>query len=133
MQISKMEMSDLDSIADYLLYDFDDFWSYNVFKSELENENSRYIVAKENNEILGFAGIWIAVDVAHVTNIVTAKSHRNQGIGNLLLESLINLCYELDLTSITLEVNEKNLPAIKLYEKFGFENLRFQKKLLQWD
>ena len=71
MKICKMTISDLNSIADRLEKDFDDFWNYNVFKSELQNENSKYIVAIINNEIVGFAGIWIAIDEAHITNIVT--------------------------------------------------------------
>ena len=76
MQINNMTLDDLNSISDILLSDFDDFWSYNVLKSELENENSKYLVIKNNNEIIGFAGIWIAIDEAHITNIVIKKSYR---------------------------------------------------------
>ena len=118
--ISPMTLSDLDSISDILVSDFDDFWSYSIFKSELENENSKYIVAKDQNNIVGFAGIWIAIDEAHITNIVWRKNFRNKGIGSLLLKELINLCITLNLNSITLEVNSNNLPAINLYEKFRF-------------
>jgi ribosomal-protein-alanine N-acetyltransferase len=127
IKINKMNLSDLDKISDKLISEFDDFWNYNVFKSELENENSKYIVATENDEIVGFAGIWIAIDEAHITNIVTKKSYRNKGIGNLLLENLINLSCSLNLNSITLEVKESNIPAIKLYEKFDFKNLGIRK------
>ena len=129
MQISiyKMEISDLDSISDILSSEFDDFWNYNVFKNELHNKNSRYIVAKQNNEIVGFAGIWIAIDEAHITNIVTRKDLRNLGIGSLLLNNLIILCNNLNLKSITLEVNEFNSSAINLYKKFGFNNLGIRK------
>lgn len=126
-----MTISDLDLIANNLEKDFDDFWNYNIFKSELENDNSRYIVAKDsNNNIFGYAGIWIAIDVAHVTNIVVKRNCRNTGLGSLLLENLINMCNELQLKEITLEVNEHNTPAIELYEKFGFEKVRFKKKIL---
>ena len=127
-QISNMTISDLDSISNILYSDFDDFWSYSIFKQELENENSHYLVAKINEEIVGFAGIWISIDEAHITNIVTKKSYRKNGIGNLLLNSLINLCNNLKMNSITLEVNESNEPAISLYKKFGFKNLGIRKK-----
>ena len=127
IDITKMELSDLDSISDILTSEFDDFWNYNIFKNELCNENSKYLVAKQNNEIVGFAGIWIAIDEAHITNIVTKKNLRNCGIGSLLLKNLINLCTNSNLKSITLEVNENNLPAIKLYENFGFINLGIRK------
>lgn len=128
IKINKMNIDDLNKISPVLLTEFDDFWNYNIFKSELENENSKYIVAKNNDEIVGFAGIWISIDEAHVTNIVTKKDLRKNGIGSTLLEELINLSKNLNLVSITLEVNENNLDAIKLYEKFGFEKLGIRKK-----
>lgn len=128
IKISKMNIDDLNKISPVLLTEFDDFWNYNIFKSELENENSKYIVAKNNDEIVGFAGIWISIDEAHITNIVTKKGLRKNGIGSTLLEELINLSKNLNLVSITLEVNENNLDAIKLYEKFGFEKLGIRKK-----
>lgn len=128
IKISKMNIDDLNKISPILLTEFDDFWNYNIFKSELENENSKYVVAKNNDEIVGFAGIWISIDEAHVTNIVTKKDLRKNGIGSTLLEELINLSKNLNLVSITLEVNENNLDAIKLYEKFGFEKLGIRKK-----
>lgn len=130
MKISKMTIADLDSIADKLETEYDDFWNYNIFKSELENENSKYIVATDDDNIVGFAGIWIAIDVAHITNIVVKKDCRKLGIGSLLLENLISLCNELQLKEITLEVNEHNIIAIKLYEKFCFKHVRIKEKIL---
>lgn len=124
IKFENMTISDLDNIKDILYTDFDDFWSYNIFKSELENENSKYIVAKLNSEIIGFVGIWQVIDEAHITNIVTKKNFRNLGIGSLLLEKLINICKNQEnINSVTLEVNEDNIIAQKLYEKFNFKNL----------
>ena len=128
MEIKEMTISDLDSIADNLQTNYDDFWTYTVFKSELENNNSKYIVAKQNNEIVGFAGIWIAIDIAHITNIVVKKDLRKQGIGTILLQELIKLCKELKMNEVTLEVNENNSKAINLYKKFGFEQVGLRKK-----
>lgn len=124
INVENMTVSDLDSIKEILYTDFDDSWNYNVFKSELENENSKYIVAKINNEIIGFAGIWQVIDEAHITNIVIKKNFRNLGIGSLLLEKLIDICkISKTINSITLEVNENNVIAQKLYEKFNFKVL----------
>lgn len=75
--LSSMTFEDLDSISHILQSDFDDFWNYNIFKSELENKNSKYIVAKINNEIVGFGGIWNSSCDIHITNIVTKKNKRN--------------------------------------------------------
>ena len=129
VEILEMTISDLELIKDSLLTDFDDFWTYNTFKNELFNPNSKYITAKANNEIVGFAGIWKSVDDVHITNIVTAKKYRNKNIGSLMLSNLIQMAKsEKGITSITLEVNSNNIPAQKLYEKFGFKVVGLRKK-----
>ncbi len=129
VQISKMTISDLNEIENILFSDFDDFWNINVFKNELLNPNSKYIVAKLNNKIIGYAGIWKSVDDVHITNIVTAKKFRRQNIGSILLSNLIQMAKaENGITSITLEVNSNNISAQKLYEKFGFKVVGLRKK-----
>ena len=128
MEIFTMTLEDLEQMKDILYSDFDNFWSYNVLKQELENKNTTYIVAKENDEIIGFAGLSTCLDEATLNNIVVKKSYRNRGIGGELLESLIELCSELRMHTFTLEVDTENEPAIHLYEKFGFKNLGIRKK-----
>ena len=129
VDISIMSVSDLELIQESLLTDFDDFWNFSTFKNELLNPNSKYIVAKSNNKIIGFAGIWKSVDDVHITNIVTAKKYRKQNIGSLMLSKLIEMAEaEKDITSITLEVHSNNIPAQKLYEKFGFKVVGLRKK-----
>lgn len=127
VEIKNMTLEHLENIKDVLNSEFDDFWNYNILKEELNSPNSCYIVAFLNNEIVGFAGIKFIVNEADIMNIVTKKTFRNQGIGKLLLENLIQLSKSLNLTSITLEVNEENAPAIHLYKKFGFEILGIRK------
>ena len=128
IQIKEMSLFDLENIKDILISDFDDFWNYNILKEELESPNSKYIIAKTNDdEIIGFAGIKIIVDTADIMNIVVKKSWRNQGVGSLLLNNLVSICKDLNLLSLSLEVNEDNHPAIHLYEKFGFRRIGLRK------
>lgn len=128
LELNNMTVSDLISLSDNLITDFDDFWTFNIFKQELENPNSRYIIAKINNEIVGFGGIWKSVDEFHITNIVTKKNKRNLGIASAILKELITITQRENMASITLEVNENNIPAIKLYEKFNFVRIGIRKK-----
>ena len=111
-----------------MLTDFDNFWSYNILKQELENGKSKYFVAKQENEIVGFAGILLIIDQVNIMNIVVKKDKRNFGIGSLLLEEIIRYSKIHNATSITLEVNEKNIPAIKLYKKYGFKQVGLRRK-----
>lgn len=126
--ISEMNLQDLENIKDCLLTDFDNFWSYNILKQELENGKSKYFVAKQENEIVGFAGILLIIDQVNIMNIVVQKDKRNFGIGSLLLEEIIRYSKIHNATSITLEVNEKNIPAIKLYKKYGFKQVGLRRK-----
>lgn len=126
--ISEMNLQDLEDIKDCLLTDFDDFWSYNILKQELENGKSKYFVLKQENEIVGFAGIMLIIDEVNIMNIVVKKDKRSLGIGSLLLEEIVKYSKIHNAISITLEVNEKNIPAIKLYKKYGFKQVGLRKK-----
>ena len=127
--VNKMILDDLNKIKDILISDFDNFWNYNILKQELECDNSHFIVVKNNNlEILGFAGLKIIAGEADIMNIIVKKSFRNKGVGSFLLNNLISCAKSLNINIITLEVNEKNLPAIHLYKNFGFEKLGIRKK-----
>lgn len=128
IKIEKMNLNHLNELQEILISDFDDFWSFSTLKEELENENSSYIIGKINNEIIGFAGLKIIFDQVDIMNIVIKKTYRNQGIGTLLLENLILLAKDLNISTLFLEVNEQNKPAIHLYEKLGFERLGIRKK-----
>lgn len=120
IKITPMTLKNIQTISPILEKDFDDFWSTSLLEQELNNENSYLVVAKKDNEIVGFASLWNVLEEAHLTNIVVKKNYRKQKIGAKLLEHLISICKDKKYTLLTLEVNESNLPAIELYKKFGF-------------
>lgn len=126
--ISLMTQEDLLYLEKNLITEFDDFWNYSILKQEFFGENTTYIVAKQGNNIIGFAGILTIIDEANIMNIVTKKDKRNLKVGSLLLENLIKISKQKNLKSITLEVNEHNIPAIKLYEKFNFIKIGIRKR-----
>ena len=126
--IDEMTMNDFNNIKDNLSEEFDDFWNENILKSELENIDSKYFVAKKNNMTVGFAGILVLIDSVEITNIVVKKCERNEGIGSILLEKLISEGIILKKDNISLEVNEKNSIAIMLYEKYNFKQVGLRKK-----
>ena len=123
-----MTLSDLEEIKDILTIDFDDFWNFEIFKEELANNNSTYLVLRYDNEIVCFGGIKIILDESNIMDIVTKKDKRHQGFAKILLNKLINISKEKDCISITLEVRENNFPAISLYESFDFKEVGKRKK-----
>jgi [ribosomal protein S18]-alanine N-acetyltransferase len=70
--------------------------------------------------IYGFAGFWIMANEAHITNVAVRERHRREGIGELMLISLIDLTTELKTHFVTLEVRASNIGAQNLYTKYGF-------------
>lgn len=123
IEMHTMKLSDLEEIKNTLQTDFDDFWNFEIFKEELANNNSSYLVLRYDNEIVCFGGIKIILDEANIMDIVTRKDKRNQGFARFVLNELISISKEQNCTSITLEVNENNLPAIHLYELFDFKEV----------
>lgn len=128
IEIYEMIFDDIIAIEPNFSEKFDRLWSINTLKNDFIEDYSKYIVAKVNNEIVGFAGIKIILDEADIMNIVTRVDKRGNGIGSLLLRNLINLASLLNCTCINLEVNENNDPAIHLYEKYSFARIGLRKK-----
>lgn len=126
MEFRKMLLDDLNNIFNNLS-NFDDFWTVGIFKEELNNPNCHYIIALDNEEIVGFGGISVVLDEANLNNIAVRVDKRNCKIGTKILENIIDICKSLNCLTITLEVNVENLPAIKLYENFGFKKIGIRK------
>jgi len=76
--------------------------------------------ASSGQYIIGFAGLWVLADEAHITNIAVWGLYRRRGIGELLLISIMDLARELNVRIITLEVRVSNAAAQNLYQKYGF-------------
>jgi ribosomal-protein-alanine N-acetyltransferase len=72
--------------------------------------------------IVGYAGVWLMVDEAHVTTIGVHPDHRGRGVGELLFLGLVDLAMQLRAYRMTLEVRVSNVTAQALYRKYGFEN-----------
>jgi len=70
--------------------------------------------------IIGFAGLWLMVDEAHITTIAMHPGNRRLGLGEFMLASLIDISYDIGAKWVTLEVRVSNYTAQNLYRKYGF-------------
>lgn len=96
-------------------------WSLNAFVQEiLQNSMAEYLVALRNGEVAGYAGAWLILDEAHVTNVAVRPDLRRLGIGRRLMEKLVERVFFLGARKMTLEVRASNLEALTLYESLGF-------------
>jgi ribosomal-protein-alanine N-acetyltransferase len=96
-------------------------WPANAFRHELtQNKNAHYLVAKEGDHIVGYAGLWLSLDEAHITTFAVLPEYRRRKIGERMLLSIFERAERLGAEWLTLEVRASNLPAQRLYEKYGF-------------
>lgn len=98
-------------------------WSINSFKYELEHETTILKVGVLNEQVIGYVCLRTILDITHVLNIAVLPKFRRRGVGSMLLSNALQELKQsgLKIKSVTLEVRESNLPAIRLYEKFGFK------------
>src|SRR5215208_2558978 len=75
---------------------------------------------REQSAIIGFAGMWLAFDEAHVTTIGVDPTHRGHGFGELLLLCMFDEAIARRANWLTLEVRITNAAAQALYRKYGF-------------
>ena len=96
-------------------------WPANAYRSELEtNRLASYLVARVDDDIVGYGGMWLMVDEAHITTFAIHPAWRRQHIGERLLLEFVDVAILRRAREMTLEVRLSNLPARRLYEKFGF-------------
>ena len=132
--IRKMEKADIDSVFEIEKTSYGEHhWSKDAFYNEVNNNISCYFVAQnpKNDEIVGYLGSWMIVEECHITTVAVNFNYRRKKIAQQLLVTLINECYKKLIKYITLEVRVSNLPAINLYEKFGFKSVGVRKKYYQ--
>jgi len=102
-------------------------WTREALLGEIASERSHYLVAVEEEEVIGYIGFWKIFDEGHITNIAVKKSWQGKGIGSGLVEGMLSLGNGLGIDSYTLEVRVGNYPAIALYKKYGFEGAGIRK------
>ena len=96
-------------------------WSENAFLKEVNNEMAQYVIAKDKNKVIGYAGFWKVLDEGQITNVAVKKCFRGQGIAKNMIDKLIKKAEEIGIARLTLEVRESNISAIGLYTSKGFK------------
>ncbi len=88
--------------------------------SLLPNRPSISTASPDLASIIGFAGLWLMVDEAHITTIAMHPDFRGLGLGEFMLVGLIDIAYDIGAKWVTLEVRVSNYTAQNLYRKYGF-------------
>ena len=95
-------------------------WTPTQFQRELENPRCTYFVALFQGLPVAYIGYWQILEEAHITSVAVLPEYRKRHLAQQLMLAMLEHCQKSGVDWITLEVKADNLPAQKLYEKFGF-------------
>ena len=96
-------------------------WTESALGDELRNRLARYQVAEQQGKIIAYAGMWVFLGEAHITNVAVAPEHRRQGLGRAMMLHMMRTALKNKANAMTLEVRETNIAAQTLYFSLGFE------------
>ena len=123
IEIRNMESRDVSQIAKLEELCFNDPWSENSIASELDNKLSLWLVAVEDDNVVGYVGSQTVLGETDMMNIATHPDYRKQGIATRLILGLVDALEKRGSHSLMLEVRASNETAISLYRKLGFSEV----------
>jgi len=128
IDIIPMDISHMDAVFEIERHSFASPWTRESLVKDLtENENTVYLAAVVDGAVAGYAGMWHIVNEGHITNVAVDENYRRNGVGRALVSRLVEIALERGMMGLTLEVSIANLPAQRLYARFGFKPEGFRK------
>lgn len=118
--IENLKENHIDSIAELEKICFSEPWSADAIMDSFRS-GTVFLVAEKDGKVLGYVGIKPVLDEGYITNVAVFPEYRRMGVGAALMHSLDRLARNKGLAFISLEVRKSNLPAISLYESFGYK------------
>ena len=146
--VEPMTLDDIDQVMEIEKIAFSAPWSARAYRYEItQNDHSTMLVVRPARvptsllahlrrrlklgapaPVLGYAGLWLLVDEAHISTIAVHPQWRGRGLGELLLASLLVEGRLLGAHRATLEVRVSNDTALELYLKYGFQIVSRRKR-----
>ena len=120
IQIREMQVRDTNAVTEIERQIFSQPWSRQGFLDAVNLGNTVFLVAEENNRIIGYIGMYLAMDEGEITNVAVAPVERCHGVGGMLLTELLKIAENKGVARIVLEVRASNDSAIRLYDRNGF-------------
>ena len=120
IQFREMKEQDVPEVAQLEKDAFSTPWTENDFLEMIKADYAHYLVAEDDEKIIGICGLRNIVGEGEITNVVMHPAYRNKGIGLNMLCKLIRDGEKMGVNAYTLEVRESNAAAIHVYERIGF-------------
>ena len=121
VRVEPMRLEDVPAVHRIERASFPIPWPDYAFRQEIQtNRLAHYLVVRAGHETVGYGGLWLMVDEAHVTTFAVLPEWRRRGVGGRLMVALMEVALDLRARFMTLEVRLSNRPARELYGRFGF-------------
>ncbi|MCL5283815.1 MAG: ribosomal protein S18-alanine N-acetyltransferase [Armatimonadetes bacterium] len=121
--IDVMRRSDVPEVNDIERRCYTTPWHEDAYYNELGNCSACYLVAKLDHQVVGYTGMWVIMDEAHITTLAVDTPYRRQKVGERLFNELLHRAVEMGAERATLEVRKTNLTAQNLYRKYLFREI----------
>jgi [ribosomal protein S18]-alanine N-acetyltransferase len=134
LRLRQMTSADLDTVLDLELTLFgEEAWSRQMLAGELgqQPESRLYLVAEEDTQIVGYAGLLAAGGQADVLTIAVDTARWGRGVGSALLRELLGEATKRGCTEVFLEVRADNARAQRLYHWWGFADVGIRRGYYQ--
>ncbi|MFP3357917.1 ribosomal protein S18-alanine N-acetyltransferase [Planococcus sp. SIMBA_143] len=119
----KMTIHDVNEVYEIEKQSFTLAWTKEAFEQEmLKNEFAYYVLAETQEGVVGYCGMWLVMDEAHITNIAISPKERGKKFGEALMKEAIETAKAQGAKLMTLEARVSNIAALNLYKKLGFKN-----------
>lgn len=128
MKIRKMSENDVEEVAFLEQQIFASPWSKESLRRACKEEENIYLVAEQENKLIGYCGIWCSFENADLCNIAVLPGMRRRGVAEAILNEAVILCRQRNVERMLLEVRISNVAAISLYQKKGFFRINIRKK-----
>ena len=121
MRVRPMTRADLPDVLAIERASFALPWSEQLFDEEIDRRDRAWRVAERDGAVVGFGGIWLADDGAHLLDLAVAPGARGDGVARELLWALADSAAAVGVGRMTLEVAVSNTAALSLYRSAGFD------------
>lgn len=118
--VQAMRKADVKAVYEIEVLSFRTPWSFRSLMGELKNDVAHYTVLKQDEEVIGYCGMWVLFEEAHITNIAIRPEQRGKGFGKKLLHASMRVAASFGAEMMTLEVRETNTVAQRMYDEMDF-------------
>jgi len=95
-------------------------WTFNMLRDEVDQQARYFCLMYRKGVLAGYGGFWLLLDEAHITRVTIVNEYRGRGLSKFLMAHILAQAQKNGARIARLEVREKNLPAIRLYDGLGF-------------